>query len=85
MNPKDPEMARRALARWIGGYNDPSPESFEHLVEAIGEDSRERLNGSGDDDEEDAELAAALFESVRRILEAERRRIRKGVANGERA
>jgi transcriptional regulator with XRE-family HTH domain len=86
MNPNDPETPRRALNRFLNGHTrTPTPESLDALVAALGEDSRERLNGDDEDDEESDELATALIASLRRIIEAETRRIRKGVAAGEKA
>lgn len=50
MSPENPEQMRRNLARWIGGYNQPSRIHRLDVAEALGLPSDHFI---ADDDEED--------------------------------
>jgi len=67
LDPQNPEVARRNLARWIGGYNQPSRINRIAVAEALGL-QREALLSA--DDEEDDPLVA-LMAALRRVVRDE--------------
>ena len=67
LDPQKPEVARRNLARWIGGYNQPSRINRIAVAEALGLASESLLS---DDDEEDDPLVA-LMAALRRVVREE--------------
>ena len=67
MNPNTPEQARRNLARWIGGYNQPSRIQLVALCEALGVP----LETFADDDDEEADPVVALMAAIRRVVRDE--------------
>lgn len=62
-----PEVARRNLARWIGGYNQPSRLNRIAVAEALGVPAEAFLE---DDDEEEDPLVA-LMTALRRVVREE--------------
>jgi len=67
LQPQQPEVARRNLARWIGGYNRPTTAHRDAIADALGV-SREQF--AADDEEEDDPLVA-LMNAVRRVVREE--------------
>lgn len=66
MAPEHPEQMRRNLARWIGGYNQPSRIHRVAVADALGVP----LETFDDDDEED-DIMGALLEAIRRVVRDE--------------
>lgn len=70
LNPQHPEVARRNLARWIGGYNEPSRINRIAVARAFGMPDDSFLD---EDDEESDPLVKALMpvvlEAVRVVRE----------------
>jgi transcriptional regulator with XRE-family HTH domain len=66
MNPIHPEQSRRNLARWIGGYNQPSRIQLVALCEALGVPLE-----TFDDDDEEADPVVALMAAIRRVVRDE--------------
>jgi transcriptional regulator with XRE-family HTH domain len=76
------------VARWEAGKHSPRVEFVAAIAEATDKPMEfffgsEEEDGSDEDDEEAAAMAD-LAESLQRILKAELKRVRKGVAVGER-
>ena len=71
LDPKNPDAARRNLTRWIGGHNVPTPANRDAVADALGVD---RSVFSEDEDEE-AELVAALVATVRAVARHEAERV----------
>lgn len=67
MDPEHPERARRNLNRWLHEGIRPSPANRIAVAVALG--IREDEFSSDEDDEEDAELHAALAQLTRVLLE----------------
>lgn len=67
IDPQNPEVARRNLARWIGGYNNPSRLNRIAVAEALGLPADTFLP---DDDEEEDPLVA-LMGALRRVVREE--------------
>lgn len=68
-----PEVARRNLARWIGGYNSPSRLNRIAVAHALGIPPEAFLE---DDDEEEDPLVA-LMSALRRVVREELKNERK--------
>lgn len=66
LDPSNPEVARRSLARWIGGYNQPSRINRIAVAEALGL-SRDALL----DDDEEADPLVDLLKALRRVVREE--------------
>jgi hypothetical protein len=62
-----PDQARRNLARWIGGYNQPSRIHRIAVAEALG---LPRDHFLADDDEE-ADPVVDLIKAIRRVVQDE--------------
>jgi transcriptional regulator with XRE-family HTH domain len=71
IDPARPEVARRNLARWIGGYNSPSRLSRIAVAEALGIPAEALL----EDDDEEADPLVALMSAIRRVVRDEHRAI----------
>lgn len=69
IQPDQPEVARRNLARWIGGYNKPTAANRNAVADALGV-PRERF--AADEDEED-DPVVALMAAIRRVVRDELR------------
>lgn len=66
MAPSNPEPMRRNLARWIGGYNQPSRIHRIMVAEALGVP----LEMFSEDDEED-DIVVALVRAIRGVVREE--------------
>lgn len=66
MSPHNPEQMRRNLARWIGGYNQPSRIHMVALCEALGTPLE-----TFEDDDEEADPVVALMAAIRRVVRDE--------------
>lgn len=66
MSPEHPEVMRRNLARWIGGYNSPSRLHRVAVADALG---LPREDFTDDDEEED--IVVALVDVIRRVVRQE--------------
>ena len=64
MNPSKPEQARRNLARWIGGYNEPSRVQLVAVCNALGVPLETF-------DEEEDDPVMALMAAIRRVVRDE--------------
>lgn len=72
VNPDQPEVARRNLARWIGGYNQPSRLNRIAVARAFGMPDDSFL----DEDDEEADPLVALMAALRRVVRDEMARQR---------
>lgn len=66
MDPERPEAAKRNLARWIGGYNQPSRISRIAVASALGLSPEALL-----DDDEEADPVVDLIKAIRRVVQDE--------------
>lgn len=69
MAPEHPEPMRRNIARWIGGYNQPSRIHRIAIAEALGVPAERFL----DDDDEEADPLVDLMRVLRRVVREELR------------
>jgi transcriptional regulator with XRE-family HTH domain len=67
LDPQRPEVARRNLARWIGGYNQPSRLNRIAVAEALGVPAEAFL----EDDDEEADPLVDLVRALRRVVREE--------------
>ncbi len=67
LDPERPDVAKRNLARWIGGYNSPSRISRIAVAEALGMHPEALL----EDDDEEADPLVALMNALRRVVRDE--------------
>lgn len=67
MSPEQPEVMRRNLARWIGGYNSPSRIHRVAVADALGV-PREKFT---DTDDEEEDLVVSLVAAIRRVVRQE--------------
>lgn len=67
LDPQRPEVARRNLARWIGGYNSPSRLNRIAVAEALGVPAEAFL----EEDDEEADPLVDLMRALRRVVREE--------------
>ena len=65
LNQSQPEVARRNLARWIGGYNEPSRLNRIAVARALGLPDETFL----DEDDEEADPVVDLVNAVRDLVD----------------
>lgn len=71
LDPQRPDVARRNLARWIGGYNQPSRIHRVAVAEALGLPPEHFF----DDDDEEADPVVDLMKVIRRVVREELARV----------
>jgi transcriptional regulator with XRE-family HTH domain len=67
LDPNRPDVARRNVARWIGGYNQPSRLNRIAVAEALGLPPEAFL----EDDDEEGNPLVALMGAIRRVVRDE--------------